>query len=32
MKNWHMNVILTAAAMGLPLPQQEIHQVIDALR
>lgn len=32
MKNWQKNMILTAAAMGLPLPQQEIQQVVAALR
>lgn len=32
MKNWNKYIVLTAAAMGLPLPQQEVQIVVDALR
>lgn len=32
MKEWKKLIVLTAAAMGLPVPRQEIQQVIDALK
>lgn len=32
MKEWNKLMVLAAAAMGLPVPKQEIQLVIDALK
>ena len=32
MKDWNKLMVLAAAAMGLPVPQQEIQLAIDALK